>query len=74
MGVRDKVHDLSPDTLQGSDLAKLSAWMERTGDSWAMNSTYPVEDEGRLYRFETFYTIRDYLDWAGKHPEIAPRD
>jgi arylsulfatase A-like enzyme len=53
--------------------AKLDAWMKRTGDSWAFNSKVPVEDDGRLYRFETFYTIQDYLDWAAKHPELAPK-
>jgi hypothetical protein len=52
--------------------AKLAAWMERTGDSWALNSLAPVEDDGRLYRFETFSTIQEYLDWAAKHPDLAP--
>jgi arylsulfatase A-like enzyme len=51
---------------------KLDAWMKRTGDSWAINSMAPVEDDGRLYRYRTFYTIREYLDWAAKHPEGAP--
>jgi hypothetical protein len=34
-----------------------------------------VEDAGRLYRYETFYTVSEYLDWAKKHPELdrAPR-
>jgi arylsulfatase A-like enzyme len=54
--------------------AKLTAWMERTGDSWALNSMAPVEDNGRLYRFETFSTIQEYLDWAAKHPDLAPGD
>ena len=49
--------------------ARLATWMTRTGDSWAENSMAPVEDNGRLYRFETFYTIQAYLDWAAKHPE-----
>jgi hypothetical protein len=34
----------------------------------------PVEDNGRLYWFETFNTIQEYLDWAAKHPDRAPRD
>ena len=54
--------------------SKLADWMSRTGDSWALNSTAPVEDKGRLYRFGTFYTIGEYLDWAAKHPELAPKD
>ena len=52
---------------------KLTDWMSRTGDSWALNSMEPVEDDGRLYRFETFYTIQEYLDWAKTHPEAASR-
>ena len=54
--------------------AKLAAWMERTGDAWTNNSMAPVEDKGRLYRFGTFTTIREYLDWAAKHPDLAPKD
>lgn len=53
---------------------KLAGWMKRTGDSWANNSTAPVEDQGRLYRSDAFYTVREYLDWAAKHPDLAPRD
>ncbi len=48
--------------------------MRRTGDSWAMDSAAYVEDKGRRYRFETLCTIRESLDWAAKHPEMAPRD
>jgi hypothetical protein len=43
-------------------------------DSWANDSMAPVEDKGRLYRFEAFSTIREYLDWAAKYPELAPKD
>jgi hypothetical protein len=34
----------------------------------------PVEDKGRLYRFEAFSTIREYLGWAAKHPDLASKD
>jgi sulfite reductase beta subunit-like hemoprotein len=34
--------------------ARLAKWMKDTGDSWRFNSTVPVEDKGRLYRFESF--------------------
>jgi arylsulfatase A-like enzyme len=61
-------------TLRERMEAKLADWMRRTGDSWALNSMERVEDAGRLYRFETFYTIPEYLDWARKHPDLAPRD
>ena len=60
--------------VRGQMEAKLAAWMKRTGDSWALNSMAPVEDKGRLYRFETFSTIQEYLDWAAKHPDLAPQD
>jgi hypothetical protein len=32
-----------------------------------------VEDGGRLYRFGRFTTIDEYLEWAKKHPELAPK-
>ena len=48
---------------------KLSAWMKRTGDSWSNDWTEMVEDKGRLYNHETFYTVADYLKWAKQHPE-----
>jgi arylsulfatase A-like enzyme len=60
--------------LRGQMEAKLTDWMTRTGDSWAFNFKATVEDDGRLYRFETFYTIREYLDWAVKHPDLVPND
>jgi hypothetical protein len=34
----------------------------------------PVEDKGRLYRFETFYTIEEYLKWAAANPSLVPKD
>ena len=67
--------DRAPSPLQTDMEARLADWMKRTGDSWANNSLEPVEDKGRLYRFEAFITIRDYLDWAKLvHPELAPKD
>jgi arylsulfatase A-like enzyme len=72
--MRNLAHDPTHARLRKRMEAKLAAWMDRTGDSWANNSMAPVEDEGRLYRFEAFHTIREYLDWATKHREIAPRD
>jgi arylsulfatase A-like enzyme len=56
-----------------SDLEKrLSAWMEKTGDSWDSNWNRLVEDKGRLYRHRTFYTVDEYLKWAAGHPELEP--
>jgi arylsulfatase A-like enzyme len=50
--------------------AALADWMKRTGDSWSFDWSAPVEDGGRLYRFETFYTVEQYLKWAAAHPEV----
>ena len=50
---------------------KLADLMKRHGDSWRFNSDALVEEDGRLYRFETFYTIADYLDWARANPGKA---
>jgi arylsulfatase A-like enzyme len=72
--LRNLADDPAHAALQREMDASLSSWMKRTGDSWALNSTAPVEDKGRLYRFETFTTIADYLAWAARHPELAPKD
>ena len=73
-----ELKNLADDPAHASDRelmeAKLADWMKRTGDSWANNSMAHVEDKGRLYRFEAFSTIREYLDWAAKHPDLAPKD
>jgi arylsulfatase A-like enzyme len=49
---------------------RLNSWMSRTGDSWRFNWTHPVEDNGRLYKHETFYTVQEYLEWAKKNPQL----
>lgn len=49
---------------------RLSAWMRRTGDSWDYNWSHLVEDRGRLYRHQTFYSVDEYLNWAKEHPEL----
>jgi arylsulfatase A-like enzyme len=40
---------------------RVAAWMSRTGDSWSYNWTHLVEDDGRLYRNRTYYTVDEYL-------------
>lgn len=52
--------------------ARLDAWMNKTGDSWRSNWTFPVEDKGRLYRHQPFYSVDEYLAWAKQHPEAEP--
>jgi hypothetical protein len=49
---------------------KLAAWMDKTGDSWDFNWTHPIEDNGRLYKHETFYTVDEYLAWAKQNPRL----
>lgn len=44
---------------------RLAGWMQRTGDDWSSNWTYPVEDAGRLYKDRTYYSVKEYLDAQG---------
>ncbi len=53
---------------------RLAKWMKDTGDSWQFDSDVKVDDKGRLYRFQAFYTIDEYLKWAAEHPDLAPKD
>lgn len=50
---------------------QLAALMEKTGDSWSLNSNERIEEGGRLYRHRPFSTIAEYLDWARENPEPA---
>ena len=51
--------------------AELARWMERAGDSWDFDWTAPIEDAGRLYKHEAFYTVEDFFQWAAENPELA---
>ncbi len=51
--------------------AELTRWMEKTGDSWDFDWTAPIEDAGRLYKHEAFYTVEDFFQWAAENPELA---
>ena len=80
------LYDLQKDPFQQTNLAgkpeaaatqarlekRLVQWMKETGDAWGYNWTQPVEDGGRLYKHQTFYTVAEYLAWAKQHPELAP--
>ena len=48
--------------------AKIAAWMEKVGDSWDYDWTAPLEDDGRLYKHETFYTVEEFMEWAQSTP------
>ena len=51
---------------------RLRQWMQKIGDSWSLDWTVPVEDGARLYRYRTFYTVPEYLNWAEAHPNLEP--
>jgi arylsulfatase A-like enzyme len=68
--LRNLVDDPAASQIRDEMEQRLTAWMEKTGDSWDFNWTHPVEDNGRLYRHETFYTVDEYLAWAKQHPEL----
>jgi arylsulfatase A-like enzyme len=51
--------------------AQLTALMKKNGDSWSFNSSELVEEGGRLYRHQTFYTLDEYRAWAKANPDKA---
>lgn len=51
--------------------SKIAAWMEKVGDSWDYDWSAPLEDAGRLYKHETFYTVDEFMEWAAEHPDLA---
>jgi arylsulfatase A-like enzyme len=65
------VEDPSARLLMNDLDQRLMSLMHRTGDSWKLDWTTPVEDRNRLYKYRTFYTVDEYLEWAAKHPDIA---
>lgn len=62
--------DSSAAKVQAEMEKRLSEWMRKTGDSWSFNWTHLVEDRGRLYRHQTFYTVEEYMKWAKAHPDL----
>ena len=66
--MRNLADDPSARKIQGAMEKKLLHWMEEAGDRWDYNWTAPVEDNGRLYRHRTFYTVPEYLQWARENP------
>jgi len=72
----DELHNLVGDAdaaeLQRQLDRQLSELMRKNGDAWSFNSMELVEEGGRLYRHETFYTLEEYRAWAKEHPERAP--
>jgi len=70
--MRNLVGDPAAAEMQKELDGKLSDWMKREGDGWALDWTAQVEDAGRLYTYRTFHTVAEYLEWAEKHPNLAP--
>ncbi len=50
---------------------KLTAMMKKQGDAWSFNSNELVEEGGRLYKHNTFYTLDEYFQWAKANPDKA---
>ncbi|MCB9386029.1 MAG: sulfatase [Bryobacterales bacterium] len=69
--LRNLVDDPAAAEVQAQMQARLESWMQRVGDSWSLDWTEKVEDRGRLYKHEVFYTVDDYLEWAAKRPEAG---
>ena len=73
------LYDLDRDPFENKNLAgdasaaktlaeldqQLQTWMRRTGDDWSADWTYPVEDDGRLYKGKTYYSVSEYLRDVG---------
>jgi len=68
---RNLAGERSAASLEKEMETRLREWMERTGDDWRFDWTALVEDGGRLYRSQTFYTVAEYLRWARGHPEAG---
>lgn len=50
---------------------QLAALMARHGDAWSFNHHELVEEGGRLYKHETFYSVQDFLEWEKANPDNA---
>ena len=70
--MRNLVGEPSAAAVQAAMEKKLGDWMKRTGDSWGYDWTELVEDNGRLYAGDAFYSVEDYLKWAKAHPDLVP--
>lgn len=69
--LRNLVDDPESASLREEMEVLLARWMERTGDSWSHDWARPIEDRGRLYKHDTFYTVEEFMEWAAENPELA---
>ena len=63
--MRNLANDPSREAVRKELDRKLAAWMRKTGDSWSVNWTALVEDDGRLYKDKTYYSVDEYLKASG---------
>jgi arylsulfatase A-like enzyme len=62
------VDDPSAQAIRASMEKRLQEWMQRTGDSWDYNWSFPVEHKGRLYRGKAFYSVEEFMEWRKANP------
>lgn len=72
--LKNLIQDADSAGLRSGLDRRLLEWMRKTKDSWNFDWTEPVEDKGRLYRFQAFYTVEEYFKWAAAHPDPVPRN
>ena len=48
---------------------RIEGWMRQDRRLLGPHWTHPVEDNGRLYKHQTFYTVDEYMAWAKDHPK-----
>ena len=70
--LKNLAQDPDASALREQMEAQLAQWMKRTGDDWSADSMIPVEDNAQLYRYKTFYTVKEYQDWMAQHPDLVP--
>jgi arylsulfatase A-like enzyme len=59
--MRNLVGDIGSEKILRSLDEQLSETTRRAGDAWGYNWTYPVEDDGRLYKDRAYYSVGEYL-------------
>ena len=71
--MKNLVNDPASKALLRMMHTRVERWMAQTDDSWKFNWKAPVEDKERLFTHEAFYTVKEYLDWSRRHPELEPK-
>jgi len=58
----------SADLIKSLD-QKVVALMKKNGDAWSFNSNELVEEGGRLYKTQAFYTLEEFFKWDKANPQ-----